>query len=240
MTSDREPLTDEDRAALIARLETAGAGFDSWSELDHDSVLTNSDAAQHGRLLREAAAALRAGRSPVPREPTAMEPCPHNRMTNLVCDNCGTDCRPLIAPDVEPEPLTKAATDILAERARQVSQEGWTPAHDDEHADGALALAASAYAMPNAMDGYAPRQWPWSMAWWKPKDRRRNLVKAGALILAEIERLDRAAPAKEGPAMEPRFATTISDCVAHWPSTDGSPAAQPADGADAHETAGGL
>lgn len=32
-----------------------------------------------------------------------------------------------------------------------------------------------------------------SRDWWKPKDRRRNLVKAGALIVAEIERLDRLA-----------------------------------------------
>ena len=33
--------------------------------------------------------------------------------------------------------------------------------------------------------------WPWAAEWWKPKDCRRNLVRAGALILAEIERLDR-------------------------------------------------
>lgn len=38
-----------------------------------------------------------------------------------------------------------------------------------------------------------PRNWPWHRVWWKPSTRRRNLVKAGALILAEIERLDRAA-----------------------------------------------
>lgn len=34
--------------------------------------------------------------------------------------------------------------------------------------------------------------WPWDESWWKPTNRRRDLVKAGALILAEIERLDRA------------------------------------------------
>jgi len=39
----------------------------------------------------------------------------------------------------------------------------------------------------------APKNWPWNAGWWKPSDRRRNLVKAGALILAEIERLDRLA-----------------------------------------------
>ena len=36
-----------------------------------------------------------------------------------------------------------------------------------------------------------PPSWPWVRRWWKPTDRRRDLVKAGALILAEIERLDR-------------------------------------------------
>lgn len=40
-------------------------------------------------------------------------------------------------------------------------------------------------------DPKAPQRWPWDAGWWKPSDRRRNLVKAGALILAEIERLDR-------------------------------------------------
>jgi len=34
--------------------------------------------------------------------------------------------------------------------------------------------------------------WPWGKEWWKPSDRRRDLVKAGALIAAEIDRLDRA------------------------------------------------
>ena len=39
----------------------------------------------------------------------------------------------------------------------------------------------------------APFGWPhtWDASWWKPKDRRRDLVRAGALIIAEIERLDR-------------------------------------------------
>ena len=47
-------------------------------------------------------------------------------------------------------------------------------------------------------DGYslppsAPSTPPMCWRRWKPTDRRRDLVKAGALILAEIERLDRAA-----------------------------------------------
>jgi hypothetical protein len=36
-----------------------------------------------------------------------------------------------------------------------------------------------------------PREWPWESTAWKPKGTRADLVRAGALILAEIERLDR-------------------------------------------------
>lgn len=93
---------------------------------------------------------------------------------------------------------SQAAQDVLAERRRQIEAEGWTPEHDDQHETGELARAAACYAL--VAGGMNPRAdtlfvaWPWHPAWWKPTDEpRRNLVKAGALILAEIERLDRAA-----------------------------------------------
>lgn len=81
--------------------------------------------------------------------------------------------------------------DIERERRRQVEHEGWTLEHDDSHNDGSMALAAAAYAA--YFRHTAGRLWPWALKWWKPGDHRRNLVKAGALIIAEIERLDRAA-----------------------------------------------
>lgn len=88
---------------------------------------------------------------------------------------------------------SKAAEDVLQERVRQVTIEGWTPAHDDEHARGELARAAACYATASA-DGYSDIvQWPWDEQWWKPKGRRHNLVRAAALIIAEVERLDRGA-----------------------------------------------
>ena len=95
--------------------------------------------------------------------------------------------------------ISRAASDVLAERQRQVEVEGWSAAHDDGHSSGELALAAAAYAQFAAKTdrqraaGSLNRAnwWPWSPDWWKPSDRRRDLVKAGALILAEIERLDR-------------------------------------------------
>lgn len=92
-----------------------------------------------------------------------------------------------------------AAGDVLAERHRQIEAEGWTPDHDDSYAQGQLAEAAAAYASESAASHAGlPNGWPWAREWWKPSTPRRNLVKAGALILAEIDRIDRAAIAAKG------------------------------------------
>ena len=102
---------------------------------------------------------------------------------------------------------TAAARDVLAERSRQQSVEGWTTEHDDKHDAGELAKAASVYAKVAADLAWAEPEgvlaeawdfsipWPWDETTFKPsEDARKNLVRAGALILAEIERLDRVAP----------------------------------------------
>lgn len=106
-----------------------------------------------------------------------------------------------IAEFVAPTPPVQqpqAATDVLAERRRQIEAEGWTASHDDEYLlPGSLAAAAACYALSAAgLKNAAPSGWPWSIEWWKPTTPRRDLVKAGALILAEIERLDRISAAK--------------------------------------------
>lgn len=100
--------------------------------------------------------------------------------------------------------LSDAPRDVLAERVRQVEEEGWTPEHDDGHADGEIAKAAACYAEFAAMPetgrttfSGVPLAWPWDWKWWKPKTRRRDLVRAAALIVAEIERGDRAAGGTE-------------------------------------------
>lgn len=90
-----------------------------------------------------------------------------------------------------------AARDVLAERKRQVEVERRTPARDDIYMKYELRAAAVCYALTYNMTNpeNLPALWPlaWAPEWWKPSTERRNLVKAGALILAEIERLDRAA-----------------------------------------------
>lgn len=104
--------------------------------------------------------------------------------------------------------MTNAARDVLAERQRQVEKEQWSTDHDDTHTGGQLAKAAAVYAWFAASPQLFrdlmttgggsisdtpvfKRLWPWDLQWFKPNGRRRELVKSAALILAEIERIDR-------------------------------------------------
>lgn len=81
---------------------------------------------------------------------------------------------------------------ITEERARQISEEGWTPKHDDQHDGGEMACAAACYAISASGGIERSGLWPWGRVWWKPKNQVRDLVRAGALIAAEIDRLQRA------------------------------------------------
>lgn len=87
---------------------------------------------------------------------------------------------------------------IAEERQRQIEVEGWTPEHDAEHDFGELAGAAACYALSTVFekDGIGIKRvigdfWPssWDTSWWKPKDKITDLKRAGALIAAEIDRL---------------------------------------------------
>jgi hypothetical protein len=98
---------------------------------------------------------------------------------------------------------------IADERQRQITQEGWTKEHDHKHSLGELADAAACYAdMAGAQargatvaelrdaytEGWGSLDWPWEPEWFKPTDDPiRNLEKAGALIAAEIDRLQNRA-----------------------------------------------
>lgn len=83
---------------------------------------------------------------------------------------------------------------IAAERERQQTAEGYTAEHDDTHDSWDLANAAECYLSETSLgaDSPMPLCWPFEEAAWKPcAERRRNLVKAGALMAAAIDHLDR-------------------------------------------------
>ena len=87
-----------------------------------------------------------------------------------------------------------AAVDVLRERVRQVEVEGYGVESDDGYTDYQLPRAAICYAIKAAglPSHRATLYWPFPAPAFKPTERRANLVKAAALLLAEIERLDRA------------------------------------------------
>lgn len=107
-------------------------------------------------------------------------------------------------PTAIPPSLPSGIDLISAERVRQIQQHGWTPEHDASHERGQMLSAAIAYATATQrlsltgmgagtdLDFVRRMYWPWEKKWWKPGSRVRNLVKAGALIAAEIDRLQKA------------------------------------------------
>jgi len=130
-----------------------------------------------------------------------------------ICDCCAEESDGCIIEPVHGatlcptcvDELTTGAALIAAERDRQIAVEGWTAELDDEQDLCELAQAAKTYvsAAQIAARGESPSTmrldgtntyWPWSPSWWKPSDDPiRNLVKAGAMIAAEIDRLLRSA-----------------------------------------------
>ena len=98
---------------------------------------------------------------------------------------------------------------ISAERQRQIDEEGWSAKHDAEYKNGELTLAAICYASPLPVRVKAKVStgrglhfpefrnrwidpWPWDSVWDKREqhDQIRKLEIAGALIAAEIDRLE--------------------------------------------------
>lgn len=77
---------------------------------------------------------------------------------------------------------------ILFERIRQYQEEGVTDEADDKLNEEDLLLAAIAYIKNSPL-----HYWPWDIKFYKPTTRKRDLVKAGALICAAIDKIAREA-----------------------------------------------
>lgn len=88
----------------------------------------------------------------------------------------------------------KTGIELIAdERKRQIEKEGYDAKHDRSHTPQVLCRAAVGYALhedySKLVADAGANLWPWSQELWKPKDQLRNLVRAGALIAAAIDRL---------------------------------------------------
>lgn len=92
--------------------------------------------------------------------------------------------------------------EIDQRRQKQIAK-GYNAAHDDQHTKGEIALGAAAYCeAAGRADVYSvrigrasafPLCWPWKPSEFRSEGPRENLLKAAAMIVAEIERLDRKA-----------------------------------------------
>jgi len=101
------------------------------------------------------------------------------------------DYEDIFDADAMADPMRSGAFMIVDERRRQIYGEGYTEQHDDQHTNGELGRAASAYIYANNFQ-LGIRLWPFERGIFRPTTTIKNLVKAGALIAAEIDRLKRA------------------------------------------------
>lgn len=115
----------------------------------------------------------------------------HYWVSKDLCSNCKKPLLEILRTD--------AANDVLEERVRQITKYGFDADHDDRNTNEELRCAARAYLTHSsnlAKDHYWPSTWTWPYKGAKDSYRQK-LVTASALIIAEIERLDRAEDNKE-------------------------------------------
>jgi hypothetical protein len=119
---------------------------------------------------------------------------------------------------------------IALERARQINEEGFSLEDDRRCTSGELIDAGISYATAAAkqsrgedslsylisLEGAGCVPWPWESAWWKPsKDKVRNLVKAGALIAAELDRITAEESGMSEPNLDNLFASDLCHDFSH-------------------------
>jgi len=81
---------------------------------------------------------------------------------------------------------------LRLERLRQIHEEGYDREHDDGHDWRQFVKAATAYLLAAVdMPHHGAEFWPWEPEYFKPKSPFRNMVRAGALLIAGMERFAR-------------------------------------------------
>lgn len=125
-------------------------------------------------------------------------PCPKCHSSEMFFIDYSGD-RVVFLPKTEQPQRQQTAIELIqAERERQISDEGYSESHDDRWLHDQLPIAAMVYASPAYLRPRVKCFWPWDNDYYKPNEsltidgRIRELVKAGALIAAEIDRLNRA------------------------------------------------
>ncbi|MGB6096405.1 MAG: hypothetical protein WBF95_08920 [Comamonas thiooxydans] len=214
-----------DDAEIIAALEAAGVEFlKFFGGLDGRTLVHTTSGSQKASNLIAGCRALLATATGLPAQAVAY--IDSEVLTSFLSSNNyrpedGWDCHirhqenkrdtdvPLYSrPQARAgarDALTPAARDVLAERQRQITQEGNDPQHDDDHVNDEIAAMAALFIMPEGARDWdaASTSYGDTLAeallpsdWEIPNfgdDRRRQLVKGTAMGLAEIERIDRAA-----------------------------------------------
>ncbi|MFU3267071.1 hypothetical protein ACM7LV_20210 [Pseudomonas aeruginosa] len=204
---------EQERDAALARV--AGLEHSQSFQRDIDYSVLSEYADKHRLHFNNLCAVVRSALIALPAQaqhsvpegyaliPTRETEAMHDAVMALLYKGVArTDTQKLLDAYIAAAPgkeVPQAWLDVQAERRRQITAEGWTPEHDDAHSHGEMARAAACYALAGSSapnDGTAALlvslAWPWDEQWWKPSTARRDLVKACALALAEIERLDRA------------------------------------------------
>ena len=108
---------------------------------------------------------------------------------------------------------------ITYERREQITREEYFAAHDDKHDQQQLQRAAECYLLSADMHALGfksfrpPNSWPWEKEWWKPTDPVRDLEKAGALWLAEIDRMKRLPAEGQFPTIILNLKNRVLECA---------------------------
>jgi len=208
-----QPGTFEIRTPSLAGQEQARGQFEAWYVENAFDYEKNPIGSRECSLMWKAWQAALAARQPVGQEPYGWvlhAPggpvfCPtkdRDVMEDASRPECITCVEVYNAPPAHALDLGPGVKAIADERERQLETEGFTREVDQQYRRGELAKAATAYVQLAAMDlaaggtrdhiawQWPAAVWPWESEWWKPVDARRDLVRAGALIAAQIDLID--------------------------------------------------
>jgi hypothetical protein len=202
-----EAERDEARADLEASAEYESKQDDKIALLEQYNSVSES---KRAALRAEVEAWEQVGNASAAADPMRPSPSP---AAALVQVNAIRDANRDLRAKVErlTAGQSEGARRIVAERSRQIVEEGWTPEHDDQHQWGELAKEAASLAVygtdayvvdpdgdHGSLDVHDAAGDLWGLQKKHGMDAPRALEIAGALIVAELDRVLRRAALAEG------------------------------------------